>query len=171
MLTIHCAIRGKPLALWTLLEPTATVVRTQELDQYVIIMQNGNLSCPIKLSTVRGEEHAPAPVVFSSFERDVQERLLCVTLDNYDGQHVIAVHDQPYPQIILYNRCPTTVVVTNSCRFKKPIRFTAEWNWSYEIIPGGISYLSFPELDTGKTIYFVVMDGKPLRTSEYLLKS
>lgn len=176
---------GKPLTLWSLAHKfyEYNTFHDHEFDLYVIVSTSDATvhSCPIKLSDMllegndddndndRSPLPMPAtpryfPVVFSSTDPPAPD--VCLTFKKYDDHYyVIGVHDQPYPQLVFYNDCPaTTVTVTNGFKYDTPVRFTAQWNWSYEIAAHGTSRLSFPEfaLDgEGVTVYLAVASENP----------
>lgn len=110
-----------------------------------MLISNGNISCPIKLTELINEER-PLPVLFSSCDLNP---LICVTLQEMDNQYFFTVYNQPYPQFILYNHCPVslTLALTKSkakSKSKEPIPFSIDWNWKYKITSGKNAYLSFP---------------------------
>lgn len=117
----------------------------EELVQYFILISNGNISCPIKLTELINEER-PLPVLFSSCDLNP---LICVTLQESDNQYFFTVYNQPYPQFILYNYCPISLTISltkskSKSKFKEPIPFSTDWNWSYRITSEKNAYLSFP---------------------------
>lgn len=132
------------MTLWRLIG--RETVSNEELVQYLILIANDNISCPIKLTELKNEDH-PLPVLFSSC--DVNP-LICVTLQELDNQYFFAVYNQPYPQFILYNYCPVslTIALTKKSKSKskslESIPFSIDWNWTYRITPGTNAYLSFP---------------------------
>ncbi|XP_025418587.1 vacuolar protein sorting-associated protein 13B-like [Sipha flava] len=131
---------GKPLALWTLIGRQNT--SNEELVQYIILISDGNISCPIKLTELINEER-PLPVLFSSC---VINPLICVTLQELNNQYFFTVYNQPYPQFILYNHCPVSLNLTlaKKSKSKEPKPFSIDWNWTYRITSGKKAYLSFP---------------------------
>lgn len=151
-------VRGKPLALWTLIR--SETLRIKDLVQYVIISSNGDISYPIKLSSLKNEK-LPVPVVFSN-----SKQLICITLKKYENQYVITAYDQPYPQLVFYNYCPITLIITTNSEYKECLPFTADWKWFYTITPNNNSYLSFPHSSLNSTsTVFVVKDKKPFKST------
>lgn len=136
--------RGKPLTLWKLIGEE--YVPNEDLVQYLILISNDNISCPIKLTKLLNEDH-PLPVLFSSCDINP---LICVKLQELDNQFYFSVFNQPYPQFILHNYCPVSLCIAltkkskSKSKSKEPIPFSSDWNWTYRITPEKMSYLSFP---------------------------
>lgn len=175
-LNIWYHVRAKPLAIWISTE--SSTLFANQLDRYIIIMWNGNLSCPIKLVKSK-EQH---PVVFSSSERDshtASNQSISITLTKLETlQYAITITDLPHPQITFYNCCPTIIDVTNDPECEEPIRFAKNWDWQYKLMPNKISYLSFPQRQlrtlgaynndnrgATKVLYFVAATAKKSSTS------
>lgn len=139
----------------------------EELVQYFILISDGNISCPIKLTELMNEER-PLPVLFSSC--DVNP-LICVTLQEMDNQYYFSVYNQPYPQFILYNYCPVSLILAltkkskSKSKLKEPIQFSIDWNWTYKITSGKSAYLSFPYSISCKQFprVLVGLDKNPFR--------
>lgn len=149
------------MALWTLIGRQN--VYNEELVQYIILISDGNISCPIKLTELTNEER-PLPVLFSSC---VTNPLICVTLQELNNQYFFTVYNQPYPQFILYNHCPVSLNLTlaKKSKSKEPIPFSIDWNWTYRITSGKKAYLSFPYSVSCVEIPRVLigLDKKPFR--------
>lgn len=149
----------------------STTVRAAELDRYLVIAWRGISSCPIGLRDVKTSERDdhPVPLVFSSEEPPS----ICVTLKKHDdGQYVIAVREQPYPQIVFRNLGPTALTVTDGPDQAEPtIRLIAsDWHWPYVLMPGGTSsYLSFPYATfvNGVTLFLVIVTDGSSRPGTY----
>lgn len=143
---IFNVFRGKPLTLWKLIGKES--IPNEDLIQYLILISNGNISCPIKLTKLINEER-PLPVLFSSCDINP---LICVTLQELDNQFFFSIFNQPYPQFVLYNYCPVslTLALTKNSKSKpksksnEPIPFSTDWNWTYRITSEKNAYLSFP---------------------------
>lgn len=148
----------------------SATVCTAELNQYLIIAWRGRSSCPVGLRDVKlsEEDEHPVPVVFSSFGPDVCAELpsISMTLKKADGQYVIVISEQPYPQLVFYNNSTTHLIVTDNPEFtEEPTirQIVSDWYWLYEIMPGETSYLSIPYttlVNDKVTMYLVVADGK-----------
>lgn len=153
------------MALWKLIGKEN--IANEELVQYFILVSNGNISCPIKLSELKNEEH-PLPVLFSSCDFNP---LICVTLQELDNQYFFTVYNQPYPQFILYNNCPMPLTLAiakkskSKSKSKEPIPFSLDWNWTYRISSGKNAYLSFPHSVSCYQIPRVLigLDKKPFK--------
>lgn len=130
--------------MWTLIGKEA--VTNEELVQYVILISNNNICCPIKLTELINEER-PMPVIFSSCDLNP---LICVKLQELDNQYFFTIYNQPYPQFILYNYCPLSLTLSltkkskSKTKSKEPVPFSMDWDWTYRIVSGKNSYLTFP---------------------------
>lgn len=129
--------------MWTLIGKET--IANEELVQYLILISNGNISCPIKLTELMNEER-PLPVLFSSCDLNP---LICIKLQEMDNQFFVTIYNQPFPQFILYNYCPMSLVLglakkTKSKSKSEPMPFSTDWNWTYRITSGKNAYLSFP---------------------------
>ncbi|XP_050539664.1 intermembrane lipid transfer protein VPS13B isoform X2 [Daktulosphaira vitifoliae] len=133
---------GKPLTLWAKID--SQIVNNEDLVQYIILIFNGNFSCPIKISEIMNEKY-PMPVLFSSCDLNP---LICVTLQKQDSQYFITIYNQPYPQIIFYNYCHNSlkfaVAKKNKNKIKEPVLFSEDWNWTFTVSSGKKGHLSFP---------------------------
>lgn len=155
---------GKPLVMWTLIGKESA---NEDLEQYLILTSNGNISCPIKLTDIVKEER-PLPVLFSSCDSNP---LICVTLQELDNQYFFTIYNQPYPQFILYNYCPVSLTLALSkkskskSKSKEPMPFSNDWNWTYRISSGKNAYISFPYSVSCKQIPRVLIgvDKKPFK--------
>lgn len=149
---LNIYFRGKPLALWTLVGKEA--VSNEELVQYLILISDNNICCPIKLSELMNEER-PLPVIFSSCDLNP---LICVKLQELDNQYFFIIYNQPYPQFILYNYCPLSLTLSltkkskSKTKSKEPVPFSVDWDWTYRIVPGKNAYLTFPYSSSCKKI-------------------
>lgn len=144
----------------------------EDLVQYLILVFNGNISCPIKLTNLINEE-CPLSVVFSSCDINP---LICVTLQEFDNQYFFTVYNQPYPQFIFYNYCPVPLALAltkkskSKFKSKEPISFSTDWNWTYRITPEKNAYLSFPYSVSNNQISRVLigLDKKPFKGKLYI---
>jgi len=140
-------------------------IPNEEVVQYLLLISNNNVSCPIKLTELNNEER-PVPVLFSSCDLNP---LICVTLQELNNQYFFTIHNQPYPQFILYNYCPIPLSVAlakkskSKSKSKEPKPFSVDWNWTYRITSGHNTYLSFPYSVSSKQFprILIGLDTKP----------
>lgn len=157
------------MTLWKLIG--RETVSNDELVQYLIVISNENISCPIRLTELKKEER-PLPVLFSSCD---ENPLICVTLQELDNQYFFTVYNQPYPQFVIYNYCPVSLTIAlakkskSKSKSKEPIPFSINWNWTYKITSGYNSYLSFPYSVSSKEFPRVLigLDKKPFKGKFY----
>lgn len=154
------------MTLWTLIGNETS--SNEEFVQYFILVSDGNVSCPIKLTELINEKQ-PLPVLFSSCDTNP---LICVTLQELDNQYFFTVYNQPYPQLALYNYCPVplTLTVAKKSKSKEPIPFSTDWNWTYRIASEKNAYLCFPYSISNKQFPRVLigLDKKPFKGEIYL---
>jgi len=141
-------------------------IPNEEVVQYLLLISNNNVSCPIKLTELNNEER-PVPVLFSSCDLNP---LICVSLQELNNQYFFTIHNQPYPQFILYNYCPIPLSVAlakkSKSKSKEPKPFSVGWNWTYRITPGHNTYLSFPYSVSSKQFprILIGLDTKPFNS-------
>ncbi|XP_050530874.1 uncharacterized protein LOC126899753 [Daktulosphaira vitifoliae] len=131
----------KPVAIWRLVDSPISEVVVENLNQYLIFVLNGLLSCPIMLSELRGEEF-PIPVVFSSFSVE-DDPMICVTLSCHNKQHIINILDNQHQHMVLNNFCDHTLIISKNPNCET---FSKHWKWIYRIQKNQNSTLSLKGL-------------------------